>query len=81
MNNLVNYQRAKRFGLYDHKIDEINYQDYHLKTPMGIYVPSFIKRFKLNQFHFFGIIGPEVMAGMAAGGDLVSLVRHERSQP
>ncbi|MFC1857391.1 DUF2804 domain-containing protein [Thermodesulfobacteriota bacterium] len=65
MNRLVNPAGSIRFGLYDEIVDHVNYEDYRLETPMGWIVPGFLKKFKFNQFHFLGIIGPEVMVGMA----------------
>lgn len=65
MRTLVNTDGIIDFGLYDEPVETINYRDYRLETPMGITVPGFFKRFKFNQFHFFGLIGPDLMVGMA----------------
>lgn len=65
MRKLVNADGNIQFGLYDEPIGDINFRNYALRTPMGIPVPGFLKKFKFNQFHFFGIIGPDLMAGLA----------------
>jgi len=65
MNNLIDAQGQVRYGLYDEPIEQINYLDYPLQTPMGFIVPRFLRRLMANQFHFAGIIGPEIMVGMA----------------
>jgi hypothetical protein len=36
-----------------------------LETPMGFGIPSLMKRMIFNQFAFFGITGPDLIAGMA----------------
>ena len=71
MNRLVNPDGSIRFGIYDDVVEHVNYEDYHLETPMGRIVPGFLKKLKFNQFHFLGIIGPEVMVGMTVVGLMV----------
>lgn len=46
-------------------MDHINHEDYPLETPTGFPVPAALKRILFNQFVFLGIIGPELMLGMA----------------
>jgi len=65
MKNLVNPEGTIDFGIYKEPVETINYKEYRLETPMGLGIPGFAKRFKFNQFHFFGLIGPDVMVGMA----------------
>ncbi|MDM8525424.1 DUF2804 domain-containing protein [Desulfococcaceae bacterium HSG8] len=65
MNNLVDSEGSVQYGLYDTPVENINYEDYRLETPMGIPVPAVLKRLLINQFVFFGIVGPEFMLGMA----------------
>jgi len=65
MKNLVNPEGTIDFGIYKEPVETINYKEYRLETPMGLGIPGFVKRFKFNQFHFFGLIGPDVMVGMA----------------
>ncbi len=65
MRKLVDSDGNISFGIYDEAIEELNYHDYALRTPMGIPVPGFLKTLKFNQFHFFGLMGPDLMVGMA----------------
>ena len=65
MRYLVNSKGVIEFGQYEDTVDDINYLDYNLKTPMGSSVPRFIKKMKFNQFIFIGISGETIMAGMA----------------
>ncbi len=65
MRKLVEADGTIPFGIYPEAIEELNYGDYALRTPMGLPVPGFMKKIKFNQFHFFGLMGPEWMAGMA----------------
>jgi hypothetical protein len=65
MADLITGEGKIRFGFYDEPVDNINYADYALETPMDIKVPRLLKKFLVNQFHFSGIIGPEVIVGMA----------------
>lgn len=65
MDKLVGDDGSLRYGLYDDPVENVNFQDYPLQTPMGTKVPKALKRFMPNQFHFFGMVGQEVMVGMA----------------
>jgi hypothetical protein len=65
MRKLIQPDGTIPFGIYTDPLEEINYREYALRTPMGIPVPGFAKKMKFNQFHFFGVIGPELMAGLA----------------
>ena len=65
MSNLITVDGGIRFGFYDEPVDNVNYIDYALLTPMDIKVPGLLKKIMANQFHFAGIIGPDVMVGMA----------------
>ena len=65
MESLVNEKGLVRWGTYDEPVHRINPGDYRLETPMGVSVPPFLKRLMVNRFHFIGIIGPELMAGIA----------------
>jgi len=58
-NNTINY------GLYNEPVERINYEDYILKTPMGMVIPDIIKQLFSNHFIFVGISGTEIMAGIA----------------
>lgn len=65
MNRLINSAGQAAFGVFDAPVDEINYRDFALATPMGFRLPNVLNRIKFNQFVFFGLAGPEVMAGLA----------------
>jgi len=65
MDKLIDGRGRIRYGLYDEAVEHINYLDYALQTPMGFTVPKLLRRVMANQFHFAGIIGPEIMVGMA----------------
>lgn len=65
MKRLVNENGLIDFGLYDATIDEVNYEDYRLETPMGVPVPRALRKRLAKQFHFIGIIGPELVIGLA----------------
>jgi len=53
------------YGLFEEPIDQVNYKDYKLETSMGYIIPDLIKPIFCNQFLFAGIIGPEMMIGLA----------------
>ncbi len=65
MKKLVDAQGHIDFGIYDNKIKEINYKDYHLEHPMGGKVSGLSKRLFFKQFNFIGVLGPDVVAGLA----------------
>ncbi len=65
MGNLVGDDGAVQPGLFKEPVTCINYLDYKLETPMGLPVPGALKKVKFNQFHFIGVMGPEIMAGLA----------------
>jgi len=54
MDKLVDTQGYLRHGLYDDPVENVNFQDYPLETPMGFKVPKGLKGFMANQFHFLG---------------------------
>jgi hypothetical protein len=65
MDKLIDAQGRIRYGLYDEPVEQVNYLDYALETPMGFKVPRVLRCVMANQFHFAGLIGPEIMVGMA----------------
>lgn len=65
MEALINAQGRIDWGIYDEPVKNVNYLDYGLQTPMGLEIPKFLKRILANQFHFLGIIGPEIIGGLA----------------
>ena len=48
-------------GLFDHPVDEINYRDFRLRTPMGKEASAFKRWFGFNQFQFISAISPELI--------------------
>lgn len=65
MEKLVDKHGRIRWGIYDEPVGEVNYLDYDLRTEMGRKVSLFRKRTMANQFHFIGLMGPEIVAGLA----------------
>ena len=65
MKNLVNKEGFIEYGIYEEPIDCINYKNFNLRTPSGLPVPGFLKKFKFNMFNFAGIAGSDIMAGLA----------------
>jgi len=65
MANLVSSDGKIRYGFYEEPVDNINYLDYPLETPFGKKIPRLLRKTIANQFHFAGVIGPDVMVGMA----------------
>jgi len=64
MENLVNEKGQIRWGVYDEPVNCVNYQDYRLETPMGLKVPALFRKARANQFHFMGVVGPDLMVGI-----------------
>jgi len=65
MKHLISDTGRVSFGVFDAPVDEINYKDYPLTSPMGFKWPGLLNGLKFNQFVFFGLAGPDVMAGLA----------------
>ncbi|MCD6586621.1 MAG: DUF2804 domain-containing protein [Desulfobacteraceae bacterium] len=65
MNRLINDQGNVKFGIFESPIDEINYKDFRMSSPMGFTTPQLFKKLLFNQFVFFGLTGPDVIIGMA----------------
>ncbi len=65
MNRLVKSDGTIDFGIFNHALNSINYLDYALKSPMGRTIFKPFKYLRFKQFHFIGIIGPDLMAGLA----------------
>jgi hypothetical protein len=65
METLIDAQGRINWGIYEEPIQTVNYLDYNLKTPMGLTIPRPLKRILANQFHFIGIMGPDIIGGLA----------------
>ncbi len=62
---LIDAAGKPHYGIIDEPVEEINYADYPLQTPMGMGVPGLLKKMMFNQFVFFGVAGPQWILGMA----------------
>ena len=65
MNKLIRTDGLIDFGIYETPIHSINYKDYRLESPLGKRIPDFMKKLRFKQFNFIGILGPDLMAGLA----------------
>jgi hypothetical protein len=65
MDALVRPDGTIRYGLYDEPIQTVNPSDYILESPMGSRIDGLLKKMRFNQFHFVGVISPDIMAGAA----------------
>ena len=65
MNRLIDDQGNVQFGIFESPIDEINYKDFRMSSPMGFTTPKIFKNLLFNQFVFFGLTGPDIIIGMA----------------
>jgi len=63
--NLIDKSGAVKLGIFKDTIDNVNYEDYEFRSPMGLAIPKFLKKYAPNQFHFLGIMGPRFIVGMA----------------
>ncbi|MCL6271736.1 DUF2804 domain-containing protein [Sansalvadorimonas sp. 2012CJ34-2] len=62
---LIDNQGRLRQGLHQIPVSEINYRDFHLRTPMGHKAGALRQWFGFNQFQFTSIISPELIVGTA----------------
>lgn len=65
MERLVDGNGRIRWGIYAEPVEEVNYLDYDLRTPMGLRIPRPLRRLIANQFHFLGVIDPSVIVAAA----------------
>jgi len=64
MENLVNEKGQVQWGIYDETVNRVNFEDYRLETTMGLKVPAALRKVLANQFHFMGVVGPDIIAGI-----------------
>ena len=64
-NNLISSDGKVRTGIFSEPVGEVNYKDFHLKTPMGKTAGPLRRWFGFNQFQFMSIISPEIIVGAA----------------
>lgn len=62
---LINLQGQPQFGLFSPPLEEINYRDYDLRSPLDRPLGRLAKHYKYNQFHFAALISPELVVGAA----------------
>ena len=62
---LINASGQPSYGVFPDSIEQINYMDFDLRTPMDRKLSNLSKRFKFNQFQFIGLISPELIVGIA----------------
>lgn len=65
MNCLVRPDGRIDFGIIDSPVENVNFKDYRLETPMGRIRSRLWKTFRFHQFVFIGILGPDVFSGLA----------------
>jgi len=65
MARLIDSNGKLHYGIIDSPVEDINYIDFPLETPMGSPVSALMKKLIFNQFAFFGFTGPDFIAGMA----------------
>lgn len=65
MNKLINDAGKVTHGWIREPVDEVNYLDFDLRTVMDSTLPEWRKKFRFNQFHFIGLMSPEVICGIA----------------
>lgn len=65
MNCLVTPDGRIDFGIIGDPVENVNYKDYHLESPMGRVKSRLFKTLRFHQFVFIGIIGPEIYSGLA----------------
>jgi hypothetical protein len=65
MKKLIDENGKVQLGIFESPVEEINYRDFQLSTPMGFKIPGLLNRLIFNQFCFFGFTGPDFIAGMA----------------
>ncbi len=64
MEKLVDEKGLIQWGIYSDPVGRVNYEDYRLETPLGLKVPAALRKFLANQFHFMGVIGPDIIVGI-----------------
>ncbi len=65
MSNLVNSDGSVRLGIFDDPVTRVNFEDFLLKTSRGSPASRFRKKLLFKQFIFVGILGEDLMAGLA----------------
>ncbi len=53
------------YGVLDKPVDLVNYRDFDLRNSMNRRRPAWSRYWAANQFQFVGLLGPELIAGVA----------------
>ncbi|MDX5300147.1 MAG: DUF2804 family protein, partial [Gammaproteobacteria bacterium] len=53
------------WGVIAMPVDCVNYQDFDLRSMMDAPLPRWRRRWAFNQFQFYGVMGPDWVAGIA----------------
>ncbi|MDK2777912.1 MAG: DUF2804 domain-containing protein [Pseudomonadota bacterium] len=62
---LINAQGQPAFGIFPDGVEELNYLDYDLRSPMDRRRSKLARRLAFNQFQFISLISPELIVGIA----------------
>lgn len=62
---LINANGQPTYGVFAEGVEQINFMDFDLRSPMDRKLSGLAKRFKFNQFQFIGLISPELIVGIA----------------
>jgi hypothetical protein len=62
---LIGADGQAAFGLFEHGVGCVNFQDYDLRSPMDRELGALAKHFKFNQFQFIALVSPELIVGVA----------------
>jgi hypothetical protein len=65
MSNLINSSGQPTYGWIKKSVSDVNYLDFPLANTMDEFLSDSAKKRKFNQFHFIGLTGPDLMAGLA----------------
>ncbi|MFQ3201110.1 MAG: hypothetical protein ACI9SK_001841 [Zhongshania sp.] len=62
---LIGADGQATFGLFEHGVVCVNFQDYDLRSPMDRKLGALAKYFKFNQFQFIALVSPQLIVGVA----------------
>ena len=62
---LINQDGQASFGIFPGSVNDINYMDFDLRSPMDRRLGILAKRLKFNQFQFIGFTCQQLIIGIA----------------
>ncbi|CAA0110236.1 Uncharacterised protein [Zhongshania aliphaticivorans] len=62
---LIGKNGQPTFGLFETGVNEVNFQDYDLRSAMDRKLGGLAKHFKFNQFQFVALVSPQLIVGVA----------------